>query len=239
MKNIYGLPILVFIFVLGMSCNPTFYVPNTQNVPMIGEKGQVNLSLAGNANQVEIQGAYGLSSKFALQANTAFYIPRDLDNGNGGGGKLFELGLGYYRPIRERIIFETYALFGIGGMENHFPTTLAANPNTTGKISALLNRYTIQPILGFNEKYYSVIFSSRFSSLNYGNYKGSLVFDNADQTEYLKANRINFLIEPALTVRVGSEKIKFQLQVMHSFNLSNDLFKQEDDLISMGLNFHF
>ncbi|HRI35044.1 MAG TPA: hypothetical protein PLD02_14950, partial [Saprospiraceae bacterium] len=105
MKNIYSLTLLVFIFVLGMSCNPTFYVPNTQNVPMIGEKGQVNLSLAGNANQVEIQGAYGLSSKFALQANTAFYIPRDLDNGNGGGGKLFELGLGYFRPIRERIIF--------------------------------------------------------------------------------------------------------------------------------------
>ena len=33
-----------------------YYVPNTQNVPLISERGETNLTLSGNGNQVEFQG---------------------------------------------------------------------------------------------------------------------------------------------------------------------------------------
>ena len=42
-------------------------MPNTQNVPLISERGETNLTLSGNGNQVEFQGAYGVSDKMAFE----------------------------------------------------------------------------------------------------------------------------------------------------------------------------
>jgi hypothetical protein len=50
-----------FSLFLLISCSPKYYVPNTQNVPLIHAQGQTNLSVAGNGNQVEFQGAYGIN----------------------------------------------------------------------------------------------------------------------------------------------------------------------------------
>ena len=53
------------VLLVSVGCSPKYYVPNTLNVPMIQAKGQTNLTVAGNANQVEFQGAYGLSGSVA------------------------------------------------------------------------------------------------------------------------------------------------------------------------------
>ena len=63
-KSILG---IVFISFLVTGCSPIFYTPNTQNVPMISKKGDNKIVVAGNTNQVELQGAYGLSDAFAIQ----------------------------------------------------------------------------------------------------------------------------------------------------------------------------
>ena len=94
------------------SCSPKYYTPNTQNVPLISEKGETNLTLAGNGNQVEFQGAYGVGNNIAIQANGGIFIPADLDNGNGGSGKFVEFGVGYFIPVTESLVFETYGLLG-------------------------------------------------------------------------------------------------------------------------------
>lgn len=94
------------------SCNPKFYTPNTQNVPLISEKGETNLTLSGNANQVEFQGAYGVSENFALKANGGLFIPSDLDNGNGGSGKFLEFGGGYFKPMNNNLVLELIQLSG-------------------------------------------------------------------------------------------------------------------------------
>ena len=220
-------------------CSPKFYVPNTQNVPMIQAQRQSNLTVAGNGNQVEFQGAYGLTDGLAVQVNGGWVIPRDEDNGNGGSGRLIEAGLGYFKNINESWLFDTYALAGIGRMENHFPTSLPSNPATTGKISANIARYSVQPSLSFHRKYFSVTGSARLSSLNYSSIEGSLFFDNLDQVAYLRDSKSNVLIEPALTLRGGLEKIKLQIQMMRSFNLSRSDFRQDEGMLSVGLNFNF
>ncbi len=76
-------------------------------------------------------------------------------------------------------------------------------------------------------------------SLNYSNIKGSLIFDNMNQVNYLDDNASNFLIEPGITIRGGLEKFKLQLQLVQSFNLSHPNFKQDKALLSFGLNFNF
>ncbi len=222
-----------------MSCNPKFYTPNTQNVSLISQKGETNLTLAGNANQVEFQGAYGVSNGFAMIANGGLFIPSDLDNGNGGSGKFLEIGGGYFTPVSDQFVFETYGLVGFGGFENHLPSTAGSTPNTKGKISANIFRVGIQPNFGFKSRYFSAALSSRFVNLSYNDIKGDLIFEGVNQVDYLTDHNSNFLIEPAMTIRGGLDKIKVQVQYLYSFNLTTSDFRQDESILTLGLNFNF
>lgn len=236
MKNTIQFTLLGFVALMA-GCSPNYYLPNTQNVPLIKAPGETNITVAGNGNQVELQGAYGITEQLALQLNGGLVIPKNEDNGNGGAGKFLEPGLGYYTNINPNLLFDVYALVGFGSMENHFPTTVPTYPGTTGKISAGLVRASLQPSLSYHTKYFSISGSARLANLSYSNVRGNLTFNDQDQVAYLQDNKNNFLIEPALTLRAGVEKIKLQVQLMKSFNLSNSDFKQDETLLSIGLGF--
>ena len=223
---------------LAASCSPKFYSPNTQNVPLMQEQGQINLGVSGSGNQVEFQGAYGVTDHFAVQANGGVFIPADLDNGNGGSGKFVEIGGGYFTPVGENFVFEAYGLAGFGSVENHLPSTVDQYPGTTGKLDASIARFGVQPNFGFVTKYFTVAVSSRFVMLNYSGIGGNLTFEDQDQVMYLRDNRSHFLMEPALTIRGGLEKIKLQLQIGGSFNVTNSNFRQDDSFATIGLNFN-
>lgn len=81
--------------------------------------------------------------------------------------------------------------------------------------------------------------SSRIVNLTYSNIKGDLIFENENQPNYLENNSSNFLIEPAITLRGGFEKLKLQLQYGYSVNLSNSNFRQDNSFLTLGLNFNF
>lgn len=238
MSNLKKLLIL-FLGIGLMSCNPKFYTPNTQNVPLISEKGETNLTLSGNGNQVEFQGAYGVSENIAIKANGGLFIPADLDNGDGGSGKFLEFGGGYFKPLGSNFVFETYAIIGFGTVENHFPSTTSGNPLTNGDLSANILRLGIQPNFGYKSKHFSAAVSSRFVNLSYNKIEGDLIYENVNQSAYLNDNASNFLIEPALTLRGGFENLKLQVQYGYSFNISNSDFRQDDQFLTIGLNFNF
>lgn len=231
--------ILILGTIIVTGCSPKFYTPNTQNVPLISEKGETNLTLSGNGNQIEFQGAYGVTKSFAIKANGGLFIPSDLNNGNGGSGKFIEFGGGYFKPINDKFVFETYAIIGFGNVENHMPSTTSNNPQTKGDISANIIRYGIQPNFGYKSKHFSAAISSRIVNLNYSKIKGDLIFEGTNQINYLKGNNSNFLLEPAITVRGGFEKVKLQLQYGYSMNLSNNNFRQNNSFLTLGLNFNF
>jgi len=235
MRNFIVL-IIGFVF---MSCNPKFYTPNTQNVPLISEKGETDLTISGNGNQVEFQGAYGITNHFAVKLNGGLFIPTDGTNGNGGSGKFAEVAGGYFKPIGDNWVFETYGLIGYGSFENHLPSTIQANPATEGDISANIIRLGIQPNFGYKTKHFSAAVSSRFVNLSFNNIKGDLIYAGTDQTAYLKDNSSNFLVEPALTLKAGFEKIKLQMQYGYSYNLSNSAFRQDNVFVTIGLNYKF
>lgn len=232
MKQITKL-ILFAAAIASASCSPKYYTPNTQNVPLISEKGETNLTLSGNGNQVEFQGAYGITENIAIQANGGLFIPADLDNGNGGSGKFIEFGGGYFKPLTENLIFETYGILGLGNFENHISGAGG------GDISANILRFGIQPSLGFKSKYFSAALSSRFVNLMYSKIEGNLIYDGQSQLVYLKDNSSNFLVEPALTLRGGFDKVKLQLQYGYSLNLSKSDFRQDNTFLTIGLNFTF
>lgn len=233
-KSILG---IVFISFLVTGCSPIFYTPNTQNVPMISKKGDNKIVVAGNTNQVELQGAYGLSDAFAIQANAGLFIPRNLDNGDGGSGNFFEVGGGYFKSINEMFVFEAYGILGMGSMENHFKSSVEDNPGTNGDISASIYRIGVQPSFGYKSKYFEAAISTRVINLIYGNIEGDLIYRGNNQMDYLKDNKSNFLVEPAINLRGGFEKIKLQLQYGYSFNLTNSAFKQDNSYLTLGLSF--
>ena len=230
---------LVLMLAIMASCSPKYYTTNTQNVPLISEKGETNLTLAGNGNQVEFQGAYGVGSNIAIQANAGLFIPPDLDNGDGGSGNFFEAGLGYFKPMENHFVFELYGLAGAGSVENHLPSTANINPGTKGDLSANIFRFGLQPNFGFKSKYFSAAVSSRFINLRYSNIDDDLIYNNQDAADYLRENNSLFLIEPALTIRGGLDKIKLQLQVGYSWNVTNENFRQDKEFLTIGLNFNF
>ena len=238
MQYLQKLALPCSLLLIASGCTTTYYIPNTQNVPVIDAKGVTSLDLAGSGNQVELQAAYGITDALAIQANGAWYIPKDEDNGNGGSGSLYEGGIGYYKNLSENWLFDTYALVGAGRVENHFPSTLPTVPVTTGRIEANALRYGLQPSLTYHTPYFSVSGSVRATQLSYSNISGSVYLDGLQQERYLADNNSQFLLEPALTLRGGLERVKLQLQLLQSINLTNSNFKQDNTLISIGLNIH-
>lgn len=230
----------VTAWVLFVGCNPIYYAPNSHNVPLLTEAAETNLTVAGNADQVEFQGAYAFSDNFALQANGGLFIPQDDKNGNGGSGRFLEMGGGYLHPVDNNWVFEVYGLAGYGSVENHFR---AGSPGpmapTTGDISASLFRWGVQPNFGYKSPYFIAAISTRLIHLNYHNIEGNLVSENVDQVAFLSEHNTYFLAEPALTLRGGFEKVKLQLQLGVSYNITDSKFSQETNLMTIGLNFAF
>lgn len=233
MKIIKLLAILLTI--TSIACNPKYYVPNSQQLTMFTDQGDVNLSLNLDGNQFELQAGYAFADQFAGAVNFSRFAPRDLDNGDGGSGYLLELAPGYFKPFGDDLVFETYALFGIGSVENHFPSkmdSLGFDP----EISASAIRIGLQPSISKLYDRFSIGLSTRITSLNYANIKGNLSFNGVDQIEYLMDNRSNLLIEPAITARFGTEKVRGQAQYGFSYNASNSEFLQNRQYLSIGIN---
>lgn len=223
-----------FIFLLIctplIGCSPVYYVPNTQNVPVIKEKGQTNISFNINESEstegIEFQGAYGLTDKIALQFNADWV--KSSDETSNGSGYLFEIGPGYYKNLSKKFVFETYGLLGLGRLEYEENNTNYQN------INANFFRIGVQPSISFASKYFIASLSSRFSNLNYNSVNG-----NYYDVEYLKANNSQWLFEPALTLQLGFENVKLQLQYQHSVNLTDPNFIQDFELFSIGLKVNF
>src|SRR5690606_21807934 len=48
------------------SCSPTFYMPNTQNIPLHTAKGQTNVLGSANGDMVDLQLSHSLGDNFGI-----------------------------------------------------------------------------------------------------------------------------------------------------------------------------
>lgn len=220
----------ILLFLLSIfftSCGPIYYVPNTQNVPIMEEKGQMNLFLGFNGSEFtdgfELQGAYGITNKWALQLNSDWI--KSSESLSNGSGHFLELGGGYFKKISKSFVFETYVLLGFGGLQYQ------DNSIDNLDIKAKLYRLGAQPSISYCGKYFNSSLSVRLSSLHYTNVNGSLLYD----VDYLKSNDSHCLLEPALTLQGGFEDVKLQLQIQLCDNLTDPNFSQDFTLVSLGL----
>ncbi len=231
---------LVFFVVCCLtSCNPIYYSPNSHNVPLLTKSGEASLTAAGNADQLEFQGAYAVTDKIGLQAQGGLFRPSEEENGTGGSGHFIEAGAGYLHPFGTHWIMEGYGLVGLGRVENHFRNDAPGPTNpTVGDLKSSIFRWGIQPNLGYKSPYFSAAMSTRLVHLLYHDVEGDLIYNNVDQVSFLQENNSYVLFEPALTLRGGFKKVKLQLQICLSYNITDPDFFQDGNLVTLGLHFN-
>jgi hypothetical protein len=216
-------------------CAPKYYAPNTHNVPTLTRAGDFSGAFTFGDSRGELQGAYAFTPNVAAMLNAAAFDQADDEEGDGGQGGIVELGLGYTAPIADRFHASLFGLVGGGNVENHFPSTVASNPGTTGVLEANLSRFGVQPSIGFRSTYFEAIGSVRILGLRYSDVSGSLVFGGEDQVQAVRAQPSHTLLEPAITVRGGFETWKAQLQLGWSFNKGHSSFRQEEAYLTAGV----
>lgn len=220
------------------ACAPKYYSSNAQNVPLLTaqDEGSVSASINPEFNRADARVAYALTPALALQANAAVYFPQDDSAGDGGSGGLFEAGIGHYRALPNNLVLEVWALGAYGGVENHF----TFDGGNGGKLNANLLRVAVQPALGYKSRWVEGALSSRIGMLNYFNIDGDLIQNNGeDQERYLRDNRMQFLVEPAFTLRGGPDALKLEAQLGRSFNVTDDAFPMDDVWASFGVVYLF
>lgn len=216
------------------ACNPTYYAPSTQNVPLLREQGEVVGLAATDGNRFEAQGAYAATDHLALVAGASLFRPSDVDNGNGGSGHLIEGGVGYFTALDDALTFEVQGLLAAGAFDNDFPAEGGAS---AGRIEGTLLRWGLQPALGYRWGRVEAAASTRLAQLRYSGLSGDLVHDGVDQVARLRDAPAYWLLEPALTLRGGTGRVMVQLQTGWSVNLTEADFSQDDSFLTVGVLF--
>lgn len=205
--------IILFLTLLNTGCTHKYFYPLTPNIPMHSAAGE--LTLSGNytfndrIDGVEGQLAYAATDHLGLIGNF-IYVKGVEDKVNDyGSGKMGEAGIGYFTN-KGKLHLAVYAGGGIGDQYHRYRS------DTVGYYEADMNfnRIFIQPSIGYKSRIFEGAFTTRFSRLDYSKVTSDIdpVLDpyNYDIVNLLDADRPYYLFEPALTIRIGSERIKFQ-----------------------------
>ena len=219
-------------------CAPKYYAPNAHNVPLLREQGEGTVALSAGDWRWDAQGSYAPRPDMAVMLSATSYHPEDDEQGDGGRGHIVEIGVGGFRSLARRGILETYGVLALGSLENHFPSSLEKQPQTTGVIESRLLRWGTQSALGFRTRFVDGALSLRLTQVRYFDVSGNLVFDGTDQVQYLRDAGGQLLAEPAVTLRAGLPNWRLHLQLGRSYNLTDSTFPADDGHLSIGVGYH-
>jgi hypothetical protein len=206
------------------SCTTTLYMSNGVNCPLLKEQGEVKIT----GDQTDLQVAVGVTRHIGVMANgfcklyqgeRAFNYKHD--------GRFGELGVGYFNPFKNGLVFETYAGAGIGLVRERNIYAGSDGLNHGQGFESQLSRLFVQPGIGYCSQFFELAFTPRFSYVNYMNFESygyseeELAVNYLDHFHLIKQPYL--FAEPALTLRAGYRFVKVQLQ----YGLTLDLGPQQ------------
>jgi len=194
------LSIAYWIFAASSCYTPRYvYSPTAHNVPILVNKGDSKLAFNYSSNfsdrrkgdevvrnnwgyGYDLQGAYALSNKFALQLN--YYHRKEKNDGGFNVANLdssvikytrnlIEVGFGYYRRLtqNDRAIFQVFAGMGIGRFRF---TDIGRDQNNVFHNhfhDAGITKLYVQPAFTVRKKNFAASLSTRFSLICYRDIK--------------------------------------------------------------------
>lgn len=236
MKKLQFLITLLLPFILN-SCTHYYYVPNTQNVPLLREKkefqGAILVGGSEELKTLEVQAAYAVTNNLAVMTNFLAVKGGERPGNNWGNGKYLEGAVGYYKPFDEYVVAEVYAGLGVSNQHHQYGTETYSE----GTADLSFMKFFLQPSVGFTFKYFDIAVSSRLSRLSFYTIDNNITKGSYElyYVDTIAQNKVSYLFEPALTLRGGWENIKVQVQLSYSKNLSYPNLKFEDTNASVGL----
>lgn len=238
---------LIAVITTMSSCLHYYYVQNAHNVPFFREKNEYRLSAFGGfgdeSASVELQGAWSAGKRFALSGNfmTAF---KGSDSGgeySKGSGTYFDISPGFYIPAGEHFVFETYAGAGLASETHHYSSydSYIGDIVDGGSASLAFNKLFLQPSIGFSIDWFDIAFSSRASRICFTKVEDNSIDGEPFGLDMLQETPVYFLLEPAITIRVGLEKVKVHFQYAYNYNLTNPDVMFEQPKFTIGMVFLF
>ena len=229
MRKGLQVPVIILSGVLiltGCSTPHYLYWPNSQLVPLYSEPKKLIVAPAFSTSFVnscfELQAGYSFPGHIAVM--TGF-----MAGGNNNSGqtyndycrlKYLEAAIGYYRSWADIFVFEVYGGYG-GGTQKHAMTytdwynwQLQFHPDGTLEFST--SKLFLQADLGLKWKWIGGSFSFRFSRLNFNELIYEGVSYNLPKIHAIEGNRHPVCFEPALSLFIGPDPIKFNLQLVLS-----------------------
>ena len=226
---------VLLVILLFQQCTHYYYAPNKVNMPLFREKGETKISIGtGGTDEVgmdEVQFAYSITDHIGIMANLAKGF--DAYDYDWGGGYYHEGGIGYFSPMTRRSIFEVYGGFGDGNTKHHYNDSKIAHVE--------FDKYFLQPSFGFRWKYFEIAVGTRICALYFDHVKQheELIPDEQKHIDYIRNNRLSYLVEPAIGFNLGFQRFKLTFQVVNSHNLTRPKLQMEEENINFGIQFYF
>ncbi|MFN8209645.1 MAG: hypothetical protein U0T33_01590 [Bacteroidales bacterium] len=213
---------LLLLFFEG--CSHYYYVPNSENVPLLKEKKEAKLSggygFGDYSNNVEIQLAYAAGKHFGLTSSFQRAWGGDYPQGSYGRGIYFEAGPGYYTTFSGYGVFEAYSGIGHGSEHHGYINVMTAESYGTSYIE--LTRFYMQPAIGIRYEFVEVAFSTRLSVVNFNKIANNVNPTTGYYTDVSSLSTGAFTwIEPAATARLSLNNVGIQFQALYSQNLNS------------------
>lgn len=228
--------IVLLIIYCCCACSPTYYIPTSHIVPELEKEKDLIASgsyyfasspelIEGftDTNGGEVNVAYSPKNKFGVLAGYS-----NVSTLEGSKLNMFKLGAGYYNRINPEFSYKTYFITEFGKL-----LWLESADSDTVNLSTNLNTMTLQPSISLNKRIIDLSFSVNFKRLSYDRIES--FDDNFEAASYLRNNSLQYLLEPALSLKSGSDKLKFKFQYGRSFNLTNPDFRQHRSYITLGV----
>ncbi len=217
---------LSFVSITLMSCYTHSFTPQTQNVPLFTEKGELEFNVAHSYRSADHQIAYSPLQNIGVMSNIAI-TPYSI---------VPEIGIGTYGSINKKSVFEIFSGYAFCRYVFHDSNAVINFPQFSSigyKTDILANRFFIQPVIGqkFSDKV-SLSLSAKFcywQFLQYNYYgnaiekyeKNGTIYHVLTNDSIYNSNVDKFTIEPSITLKVGGAYGKVMLQTGFYYTYKN------------------
>ena len=227
---------LYIISILLLSSCQSIYIPGMQNVPLLKNEGDLNITVNGNNFQMAyanhphsaiIAEAYFKNNSFNSFTRNLDFRDYNLSNFS------LEAGKGNFKSIGN-MQFELYTGGGIG----HTRFEDNTNSMDIGTFNSSFLKLFIQPDIGYISNNFEIIFSGKLVAINYIN-PFNYYNDNSNGTNILFSPSTHFpflFMEPCITFRTGFKNVKFQIQAIQSHKISKRPLSNRNFQINAGIN---
>lgn len=234
MKKIYLLLFCTILFAFFISsCNPIFYAPTIDQTPLFRQKGETQAAIHIDDRKalLQAQAAHAFDSNLAFFSS--FYagkreresVLKDVFNYKYNAGMQVECAIGYFKTRNKNASYEFYGGSAFGKI------------NGSGGVKSNFIKPFAQGNIGYRSKIFDFAFSMRLSYLHIGITDAN--GQSYSELQTVKSHPNSFLIEPGVTLRLGFEPIKAQVNIGLSINNHGSNYPQESGGLSFGLVYMF